>query len=449
MSFFRSYYENTPSEGQVSVHTSMYSDVKNIVPDYEKKHPQSAPKNTFIKEVVPINRTRNEPIKSEINDNKLKIDSDVCDILYIDQQIKLNLIKKIELLPLLMDELNTLRWVSNNSPDALDRINAVTNTTNIRKRIQDIEYGSEYSLYLFRTSSMLSKYRTLLCETKTKSFFKAYSASDAKNGTAVVDVSKVHLKNKIILDYLRIAREYIDLENYKQKLVKPTCDACYSTDLIPSTFDGESLLVCKCGNTIELLDDAPTFKDSERVNMSSRYTYTCRGHLIEAMNRFEGKQNTSIDDSIIEMLKKEIELQNLTPEIATKDHIYLFMTEKKLSEYYADINLIYFKITSKNPPDITKYRDELLEMHAQLEEAYLHVKDENRMNSLNVNWKLYKMLQLLSYDCKKDDFFCLKTPTKQGEHEQKWYDMIEYLKKKYPTAMTSNGKKRWRHIQSV
>ena len=125
------------------------------------------------------------------------------------------------------------------------------------------------------------------------------------------------------------------------------------------------------------------------------------------------------------------------------------MTEKKLSDYYADINLIYFKITTKNPPDITEYRTELLEMHDQLEEAYMEVKDEERLNSLNVNWKLYKLLQLLGYECKKDDFFCLKTPTKQGEHEQKWFDMIEYLKKKYPNAVTSYGAKRWRHVRTL
>ena len=120
-----------------------------------------------------------------------------------------------------------------------------------------------------------------------------------------------------------------------------------------------------------------------------------------------------------------------------------------MSDYYADINLIYFMITGVNPPDITSYRGELLEMHDQLEEAYQEVKDDDRMNSLNVNWKLYKLLQLLDYLCKKDDFFCLKTPAKQGEHEQKWSDMIEYLQHKYPTAITSFGKKRWRHIRTV
>ena len=88
-------------------------------------------------------------------------------------------------------------------------------------------------------------------------------------------------------------------------------------------------------------------------------------------------------------------------------------------------------------------------MFDQTEEAYKEVKDFDRMNSLNVNWKLYKLLQLLDYPCKKDDFFCLKTPTKQGEHEEKWEEMIYLLQEKYPDAKTSKGKKRWRYIQTI
>jgi hypothetical protein len=377
--------------------------------------------------------------ETDTKKNDINIEMDRCDIVYIDEQIIKNLRCKITSLPRMYKHIGELSWILNNSPDALDRMMAKTELETYRKKVEDIEGGFELSLYLSRTLELVDAYKSLTDTTQTTSFIKT---------KVHIDNDKVHRRNSIIVEYIRIAKEYINLENYKQKVHKPVCPACHSSDLTPVDSE-ESFLMCKCGNIVEQLDDAPTFKDSERVNMSSRYTYTCRGHFIEAMNRFEGKQNTDISITIIDILKKEVHFHNLTPDTATKDHIYMFLTEKKLSDYYADINLIYFLITNKNPPDITDCRNELLEMHDQLEDAYQEVKDDDRLNSLNVNWKLYKLLQLLDYPCKKDDFFCLKTPTKQGEHEQKWYDMIEYLKSKYPNAMTSHGKKRWRHIRTL
>ena len=396
--------------------------------------------NSFIKELAPIdNRSKIKQKKNEQPEYKkgLNIESAECDIVYIDEDIKKNLVSKRNILDSLKIELGTMKWIINNSADRLDIMQAIEESDNLRKKIQDIELGFEYSLYILRTADIISEYKILTDVTKSVSFIKTFATRDE---------TKIHKRNKLILDYFRIAKEYTDLQNYKQKITKPVCDSCHSTTFT-YTGEGDFLLVCECGNTMEQLDDAPTFKDAERVNMSSRYTYTCRGHFVEAMNRFEGKQNTEINVDVIEMLKKEVRLHRLTSETATKDQIYMFMTEKKLSEYYADINLIYFKITNKNPPDITEFRNELLEMHDQIEEAYMEVKDADRLNSLNVNWKLYKLLQLLGYTCKKDDFFCLKTPTKQWEHEQTWHSMIEYLAEKYPVAVTSYGAKRWRHVK--
>lgn len=427
-----------------------------------KNPKESSSKNSFMKEVAPTasttfvgSRSRNKNVDSASSSSSSpsgtpqqtrKIDVDpsgssggVPDIIFIDEQIKKSLSSKTDTLPDLQKHLTCLLWIHDNSDDAVDVIQSTSEIVTMRKRIQDIETGFEYSLYILRTADLLEEYKTLLEATRSVGFIKTFASRDE---------NKIYRRNKLMLDYLRIAREYINLENYKQKVAKPTCESCHSMNL---TYigEGDSMMVCECGATLEQLDDAPTFKDSERVNMSSRYTYTCRGHFVEAMNRFEGKQNTEIDEGVVKMLKNEVFLHRLTSDTATKDHIYMFMTEKKLSDYYADINLIYFKITAKNPPDITEYRNELLDMHDQLEEAYLEVKDEERLNSLNVNWKLYKLLQLLGYECKKDDFFCLKTPTKQGEHEQKWFDMIEYLKKKYPNSLTSYGARRWRHVRTL
>lgn len=378
-----------------------------------------------------------------------KIDVDTCDILYIDEQIKKKLRSKIRLIPDLQKDLARLLWIATSSPDNIDKIQAKSETALLRRSIQDIEGGFELALYLLKTADILEEYKVIQTQTSTSSFVRTKSPVGSSD-----DTNKFYRKNQIIIEFLRVAKAYVVLENFRQRsstggnTQRMVCDACHSSTSLRTTAD-ESILICKCGATIEILDDAPSFKDAERVNMASRYTYTCRGHFNEAMNRFEGKQNTEIPSNVTETLNRELALHGLNAKTVTKDHIYMFLSEKRLSDYYADINLIYFLITGINPPDITALRNELLEMFDQLEEAYGEVKDDDRLNSLNVNWKLYKLLQLLDFVCKKDDFFCLKTPTKQGEHEEKWHAMIEYLQTRYPRATTSSGKKRWRHIRTL
>jgi hypothetical protein len=414
---------------------------KNVKKEKDDSFVKPQPK-TFVKESLPakkFEKAKNEGVKRlDIMD---KIDIHSCDILYIDNLIKTKIRSKIRSLPELQKDLITLQWVICNSSENVDKIQAKTESDILRRSIQDIEGGFELSLYLLKTTDLLLEYRKLSTETTDNSFVKI------KKETTTENVEKNIRKNQIVLEFIRIAKNYIDLENFQQNPKKIVCDQCHNSSFVQTT--EETILVCKCGNQIEIIDDSPSFKDSERVNMSSRYTYTCRGHFNEAMNRFEGKQKTEIDSSVIQILKNEMYLHGLTEKTVTKDHIYMFLSEKKLNEYYADINLIYFLITEINPPDITEYRTELLEMLDQTEEAYREVKEFDRMNSLNVNWKLYKLLQLLDFPCKKDDFFCLKTPTKQGEHEEKWRDMVDYLSHKYPNTMTSKGKRRWRHIRTL
>ena len=72
----------------------------------------------------------------------------------------------------------------------------------------------------------------------------------------------------------------------------------------------------------------------------------------------------------------------------------------------------YFKITNKSPPDITLIRMELLELLEFITEAYEGVFGEID-NSLNINWILYKLLQIVDFKCNREDFFCLKTSTKE------------------------------------
>lgn len=375
---------------------------------------------------------------SEDKSSRGTINADEYDILSIDEQIRNKLSAGISTLPQLQRDLTNLLWILHNSSDTLDQISAKSQTSILRRRISDIENGFDLAFYISRTSDLLSRYRTLASSTKPKSFMQ----------TTPLDPKNIARKNSLIVEYLRIAKDYIDISSTMFRTAKMTCSGCYGSDFRAT--DDSSIFVCKsCGTVLEILDDSPTFKDTDRVNMSNRYTYTCRAHFIDAINCFEGKQHTDGLNDVQDILEDEMQKHNLKTTTVTKDHIYMFLNEKKLSDNYEDINLLYSRITNTPCPDITEYRNELLEIHEFLEEAYDAVKADDRTNALNVNFKLYKSLQLVDYPCKKDDFYFLKTPVKQGEHDEVWKDMIDYLMQKYPTATTIRGKKKWRWLRTL
>jgi VLTF3-like late transcription factor len=150
------------------------------------------------------------------------------------------------------------------------------------------------------------------------------------------------------------------------------------------------------------------------------------------MKKFQGKHNIDVENlnSVVNEIKREISLHNLTPAIVTKDQIYTFLSENKLSGYYDDIHLIYHLITGKPCADFSYLEPLLLELFETQEAALDDTADEigtedsidntgTRINSINVYYKLYKLLQKAGYPCKKADFYILKTRAKEDEHDEK------------------------------
>jgi len=348
---------------------------------------------------------------------KLQIDLDEYTISHVHQQIGALFKEKKLTLESLQKEFNRALWIEKNGVHETDQKTAQKKIVTLRRQIRDLEGSFEYALYLVKTYAVLQEYTKIAAELSKTSFL-----GPRKN------TSLVHKKTKadaLIDEYLRTAREYVQIKNYTQNSKKLICLSCNESNFQQTN---ELNYCCLgCGEVQEIIDVTPTFRDSDRINMCSRYTYTRKGHFIDAMKRFQGRQNTTIDPSIYKILKDEIKAHGLTSESATMEHLYEFLESNRLSKHYGDINLIYSVITGNPAPDISEYESELLELFDETEEAYEKVKDPGRINSLNVNFKLFKLLQRIGYSCKRDDFYILKTAVKWFEHENKW-DEIRILK---------------------
>lgn len=364
----------------------------------------------------PSTRTR-KPTRTRDVQKQYKVDSTEFNIFHIDDKIQEKLKGNIDTLPLLVQELGKAKWIMDHGTPT-ERVQASHNVSKLRSKIQDIETTFELGFYILQTNHLLEEYRQIVNSSSGTSFVKTRSSH--------LDEHK-RRKNEILSRFLKIAKEYIDISNYTVEPQKLEC-SCGSSDF---RFDIDtSVYICKtCATEHQVLDDSPAYKDTDRVNMSSRYIYTRKGHLIDAMKRFQGIQNTDPVriERVVQILQDEIKLHNLSKDKVTKDHLYMFLSEKGLSQHYEDLNLLYHIITGEKCPDISHLEDELIDLFIKQEEAYRQVKTADRTNSLNVNYKLYKLLQKVGFPCKKDDFYILKTKVKEDEHDETMQKAWAYL----------------------
>lgn len=338
-------------------------------------------------------------------------------ILTIDANIHKILKKRKDDIPSFKDQLNSSK--------------SVFEKNKIRQTIKDIENNSEYIFYVYKTEKIINRYKELKSKTQNKSFIKKKASDDEK-------LRNEEMKN-LTIRFLSIARNYIPINNFEQTFMRQLCKACEKGEFI---IDEESTYICNsCGSILDILDDSASFKDSERVNMCTKYEYTKKGHFIDALLKFQGKQNKIIPNKVYTIIDNEMNMSKLNIFNISKDQVRKILENENLNEYYDDLNLIYHKITGKDTPELSDYQEILTTMFLQFIEVFEILKDSTQINTMNINFILYKLLQLIGYPCCKDDFYILKTKTNEIEYDRQWEKYVRYLEDKYPQSI-------WRFIQT-
>jgi len=339
-------------------------------------------------------------------------------ILFIHDKIQEKIMERIKSIELYQDELQALLIITETSTEPVDRAIASHKLTKIRETIKGLETGAELLLYRSMTEKILERYKKI-CESEKRSFMKKDDSSSGEE------------KDKLVLSFLCIAQEYVDVEGFVQTRNKIKCFVCSKI----MEFTDYAYICGGCGNSVNILDDTPSFKDISRVNTTSRYSYVRDGHFIKALKEFQGihaVNKVSIENAEA-CLRDEMRKYNLTPEIVTKDQLYTFLEEQGLSNNYGNIHLLYSRISGVPCVDFSEYNSEIMDLFYKQEDAYEIVKSDGRDNSLIVNYKLLKVLQRLSYyyklglNYKKDDFYCLKTFNKRCEHDDVMEKAWNYL----------------------
>jgi hypothetical protein len=210
---------------------------------------------------------------------------------------------------------------------------------------------------------------------------------------------------------------------------KSVCKLCGKTE---ESFNiCENHIVCECGNVIEMTNDnLISYKDIERVNIGSKYSYDRKTHFRECIKRYQGKQNTTIPSTVFEeiitqlknykiiSLESDIHDSNTFKDVE-REHILTILKDLSYSKFYEDITYIYHKITNKTIPDISEYENLLLADFDKLLEAYdSSYKKDDRKNFINSQYVLYQLLQRHGYSCEKENFSFLKTNDRKSYHDE-------------------------------
>jgi len=310
------------------------------------------------------------------------------------------------------------------------------NKKELQSLIKNITNKISYNFYIMETTELLDQYTKLLYSPVKISFMGKKQQNDEN-------------KDEIISRYCSIAKNYsnIDIHFSKQPVAKISCSntQCQqkkNVDIVDNNY------VCTgCGTMLGIVSNFSSYKDVERVNMSSKYTYDRKIHFRDCINQFQGKQNATIDQIVYDNLLEQFGLHGLlcvssdsnhiadtTHELCkniTKEHIYLFLKETGHAKHYEDIVLIQYILSGKKPDDISNLEPNLLDDFDVLTNAYdqKYRKTQliDRKNFINTQYVLFQLLRRHKYPCKRSDFNILKTIDRKSFHDDVCKTLFEQL----------------------
>ena len=299
--------------------------------------------------------------------------------------------------------------------------------TKINEHIDDITSSKSYNFYILESVEILEKYHQILKEPQKVCFI----GKPIKNNKE---------KNKLVVQYLEIANKYIqiNMESLTNKKEKVTCNNCNNNKDFDIE-DGNIYICLNCSSQQFILRNVTSYKDINRINISSKYMYDRKIHFRDCINQYQGKQNSCIPQDVYDSLIKQFESHHLIlPEKGdskerfkdiTKEHISIFLKELSFTKHYENINLIHYNLTGVKPDDIGYLEDKLLNDFDVITEAYDRIfKNLDRKNFINTQYILFQLLLRHKHPCKKEDFSMLKTIDRKNFHDEICRILFEEIK---------------------
>ena len=354
------------------------------------------------------------------------------DIISLDLKIQQQFKAEDEEMYKYIDKINEIKSLMNlNDLDDTIRKRLNRSILEYENYVDNIKNSQNYNFYITESVPILENYKKLL-RIPIKMSFVGNSLENTDT------------KNKLINDFLEIAKKYINITGMEiiNKCVdnKITCENCNSKKIILSE---NIFFICSvCGYEKDVNSKFLSYKDISRTNILQKYTYERRSHFRDCINQFQGKQNCKIDKKIYDDIEDQFEKHHMlvgdknTPKEVRftkikKEHIMLFLKELKYDKQYENANYIYSHMTGVKCPDITHLEDQLMADFDTLVNLYIkkfkYERKIVRKSFMNIHYVFFQLLNKNKYVCKKEDFNILKTIDRKAFHDDIFKELFEEL----------------------
>lgn len=307
--------------------------------------------------------------------------------------------------------------------------------------INDLNQNNIINFYLSETILIIEKYKNIL-NTPLKISF-----------TGKIDKNIIKERNILVLEYINIIQKYIinkykyiyidysNIINMKNQIlqnysIKPNynnyenifCNNCKNSKDFEN-YDDNIFICTKCSAEHLSMKYNSTYRDTTRINVSSKYLYDRLLHFKEMLAQFQGKQNSNIEQQVYDSIEKQLILNHIISDDkninkierfknVTKEHIMMFLKETGYSKHYENVNLIHYQLTGQKPNDISHLEHKLINDFEILTETYDKLfKNLSRKSFINYQYILYQLLIKHKFNCKEDDFAILKTIDRKSFHD--------------------------------
>ena len=154
------------------------------------------------------------------------------------------------------------------------------NIVDITEYIKDIEENISLNFYMLESVDLIEKYKDILNSPLKMSFVGKVSKNNKE-------------KNNIINQYLEVASKYIDLNiniEKKEKIICKNC-SCKEFDIDEHT----NIYIClDCSAQQLILKNVSSYRDINRINISTKYCYDRKIHFRDTIKQYQGKQLATI-----------------------------------------------------------------------------------------------------------------------------------------------------------
>lgn len=249
-----------------------------------------------------------------------------------------------------------------------------------------------------------------------------------------------------VLEFLEIAKKYINIEVIKKIEDTIRCNGC-NLDLkdIGENFDG--IYICpECNCINNYIKPIKHVKDSEHYLMTTGDDDI--NNFIKVLSKFEGKNVSLIPDILYKKLddyfisrdmekgeyyKKQPHNEEGKKDGTSKKKMWAALEELGYNQYYDEINYITHVYWGWKLPDLTLYRDQIIKDYQITQQVWQRIKkDYKRSASLGTSFRLLSHLRAVGYPyCKREDFKIQDMVDSLRLHNDAWRRMCEETGVKY------------------